>query len=210
MLLMAALVTLMVSRYLTLDPDVFFPEQRAVYLAHLAFLMTHIIGSMLALIIGPFQFLPGLRKGRWVKLHRGLGKTYLLGVLFGGLGGLYMAQLAYGGTVSELGFTALACLWLYSGGRAYSHIRRREIEAHRRWMIRNYALTFAAVMLRIWLPLSAMAGIDFPAAYPVIAWMCWIPNLVAAEWIIRRSRADQGSRVDVGRPEAAVQGPEAA
>lgn len=186
MLLMAIYITLVVSRYLSLDPDVFFPEQRAVYLAHFAFLMMHILGSMLALMIGPFQFLPGIRKGRWLKLHRGLGRTYLLSVLFGGLGGLYMATVSYGGIVTHLGFGALACLWLYTGYRAYKHIRNKDIEAHRRWMIRNYALTFAGVMLRIWAPLSGILGIDFLMAYRAIAWLCWVPNLLVAEWIIRR------------------------
>ena len=55
-------------------------------------------------------------------------------------------------------------------------------------MIRNYALTFAGVMLRIWVPVTTTLGAEFTAAYTVIAWMCWVPNLLVAEWIIRRSR----------------------
>jgi uncharacterized membrane protein len=153
-LLLAVLVSLVVSRYLTLDPDVFFPEQRAVYMAHLAFLITHIVASMLALLIGPFQFLPRIRKGRLLKVHRWLGRTYLLSILFGGLSGLYMAQFAYGGAVSELGFGLLASVWLYTGFMAYKRIREKDLDAHRRWMIRNYALTFAGVMLRVWVPVS--------------------------------------------------------
>lgn len=191
MLLLAVLVSLMVSRYLTLDPEAFFPEQRAVYLAHLTFVIVHVAASMLAILTGPFQFLPGIRKGRWLKVHRWLGRTYLLGVLFGGLSGLYMAQLAYGGIVSRLGFSALACVWLYTGYQAYSHIRKKEIEQHRQWMIRNYALTFAGVMLRVWVPLSMGAGMDFTSAYIVIAWLCWVPNLLVAEWMIRSATTSQ-------------------
>ena len=49
---------------------------------------------------------------------------------------------------------------------------------------RNYALTLAAVTLRIELPLLQMAGgMTFDQAYATIAWMCWIPNLVLAEWL---------------------------
>ena len=77
LLLLVLFVELIVSRYLTLDPDVFFPEQRAVYMAHLTILIMHIVGSMLALIIGPFQFLLRIRKGHWLKIHRWLGRTYL-------------------------------------------------------------------------------------------------------------------------------------
>jgi uncharacterized membrane protein len=188
MLLLATSVFFVAGRYLTLDPDVYFSEQKVVYMAHITMLIMHIVGAMLAVIIGPFQFLPGIRKGRWLKVHRWLGRTYLLSILFGGLGGLYMAQFAYGGIISRLGFGALAILWLYSAYRAYKHIRNKEIEQHRQWMIRNYALTFAGVMLRVWVPLSGAVGIDFNTAYVVIGWMCWVPNLLVAEWIIRSSR----------------------
>jgi hypothetical protein len=189
--LLAAYPVLVSSGYLSMDPDNFFPQQRMVYVAHLAFLMTHIIASMLAILVGAFQFLPPLRKGRLLKVHRWLGRTYLLGILFGGLSGLYMAQFAHGGIVSELGFGVLACLWLYTGFRAYRDIRNRDLEGHRQWMIRNYALTFAGVMLRVWAPISSVMGIDFTAAYTVIAWMCWVPNLIFAQWIINRTKRSQ-------------------
>src|SRR5687768_9575990 len=67
MLFLAVLVALYASVYLTLDPEVFFPQQKMVYMAHLTMLIIHIVASMLAILIGPFQFLPGIRKGRWLK-----------------------------------------------------------------------------------------------------------------------------------------------
>ena len=188
MLFLAVLVALYASAYLTLNPEVFFPEQKMVYMAHLTMLIIHIVASMLAILIGPFQFLPGIRKGRWLKVHRWLGRTYLLSILFGGLSGLYMAQFAYGGLITELGFATLAVLWLYSGFMAYRHIRNKDLQQHREWMTRNYALTFAGVMLRVWSPLSDAVGIDFLMAYRAIGWLCWVPNLLVAEWIIRGSR----------------------
>jgi len=192
-LLLFAIYPVLISLgYLTFNPENFaFAEQRAVYIAHMAILMIHIIASMLAILIGPFQFLPGIRKGRLLKIHRWLGRTYLLGILFGGLSGLYMAQFAHGGIISEVGFGVLASLWLYSGYRAYKHIRNKDLEAHRQWMIRNYALTFAAVMLRIYVPLSEAVGIDFLAAYRAISWLAWVPNLLVAQWIISRGRKSQ-------------------
>lgn len=201
MLFLAVLVFLFASRYLTLDPDVFFPEQKMVYMAHLTMLLIHIVASMLAIVIGPFQFLPGIRKGRWLKVHRWLGRTYLLSILFGGLSGLYMAQFAYGGPITEAGFATLAVLWLYSGFMAYRHIRNKDLERHREWMIRNYALTFAGVMLRLWMPTSYALGIDFLLAYRVVGWLCWVPNLLVAEWIIRGSRH---SSQRIARPDTTV------
>ena len=202
LLLMAMFPVLFSLGYLSMDPENFnFTQQKAVYTAHITMLMTHIITAMLAILIGPFQFLPGLRKGRLLKIHRWLGRAYLLSILFGGISGLYMAQFAYGGIISRLGFGTLAILWLYSGYRAYRHIRNKEIEQHREWMIRNYALTLAGLMLRVWVPLSIPLGIDFTLAYMFIGWLCWVPNLLVAEWIVRRTRPAQRRATVLARRE---------
>ena len=84
--------------------------------------------------------------------------------------------------------SSLALLWLFPGLMAYLAIRRRDIERHRRWMIRNFSLTFAAVTLRIYIPLSFVAGVPFEDSYPLIAWLCWVPNLLVAEWVIKNRR----------------------
>lgn len=185
MLFLALGITLISSRYLTLDPAVYFPEQRVVYETNPAGILGHVAGALLALTIGPFQFLPAMRRQRWIRLHRWLGRIYLGGVAVGGLFGFYMAWLAYGGPISRLGFASLSLLWLGTGIMAYRAIRARDIQAHRRWMLRNYALTFAAVTLRLWQPLLAVAGIDFPTAYRTVAWLCWTLNLAVIEWWIQ-------------------------
>ena len=51
-------------------------------------------------------------------------------------------------------------------------------------MIRSYALTLAAVTLRIYIPIGQLAGFAYEPAYQTIAWLCWVPNLVIAEWVI--------------------------
>lgn len=164
------------------------PEMRATYALYPAAIYAHIFGSAIALIIGPFQFWARLRNER-PQLHRWLGRCYLLiGVGIGGSAGLFMAFHAFGGLPAKLGFGVLALLWLYSGYRAYRAIRARDIAAHRRWMLRNFALTFAAVMLRLYLPAAVVTGTPFESAYPVIAWLCWVPNLIVAELMLSRPR----------------------
>jgi hypothetical protein len=85
------------------------------------------------------------------------------------------------------GFGLLAVLWLVTSLLALVRVRSRDFAAHREWMIRSYALCLAAVMLRIYMPLSAVAGIPFEDAYPAVAWLCWVPNLIVAEWFFVRS-----------------------
>jgi uncharacterized membrane protein len=186
---LSLLLVVLAGRYLSFDPDVFFPDQKAVYLAHTAAIMTHIVSAMIVVLIGPFQFLPALRRGRWLKLHRWLGRTYLIGVAVSGLSGLYMARLAHGGWIAQLGFGVLALLWLCSGWMAYASIRKKQVDAHRAWMIRNYALTFGAVTLRLWQPIFGMLGLDFDTGYRIVAWLAWAPNLIVAEMLIRGAAA---------------------
>lgn len=144
----------------------------------------HVLGSGVALAIGGFQFLPGLRARR-LAVHRWLGRTYLTAVLVGGAGGLIMASQAEGGLVGRVGFSLLAVSWLVSGWQAYAAVRRGDLTAHRIWMIRNFALTFAAVTLRAYLgTFTGVMGLTFAESYPLVAWLCWVPNLLVAEWLI--------------------------
>jgi uncharacterized membrane protein len=159
----------------------------------------HILGSGVALLIGGFQFLPGLR-ARHLNIHRWLGRIYLLAVLLGGIGGVVMAQTADGGLVARIGFATLGVLWLFSGTQAYLAIRRGDIERHRLWMTRNFALTFAAVTLRIYL--GIMTGplqLSFAEAYPVMGWLCWVPNLIVADWWLLHRRGLPPAQTLAGR-----------
>jgi uncharacterized membrane protein len=163
------------------------PDMRAAFLAHPIGIYTHIFASAVALAIGPFQFSSRLRASR-IQLHRWSGRAYLgVGVLLGGLSGLYMSLHAFGGIASQLGFGCLALAWLFTGLRAFLAIRRHDVATHRRWMVRNFALTFAAVTLRLYLPASMAAGVAFELAYPVIAWLCWLPNVIVAEVLFNRT-----------------------
>lgn len=147
----------------------------------------HVIGGMVALSIGGFQFVRRWRD-RNLRRHRRAGTVYFLAVLSSGLAGLYLAFHATGGTVTQLGFTGLATAWLSTGFFAYKAARRRDIAQHERWMTRNYAVTFAAVTLRLWLPLLMGAfGMTFMEAYKIVSWLCWIPNLLFVEMLIRRN-----------------------
>lgn len=147
----------------------------------------HFIGGAIALVLGAFQVNAWLRT-RYLAAHRWSGRVYLLCVGAAGIAGFAMA-LHSAGPVAQAGFALLAVFWLTASAIAYQRIRERNVRAHREWMIRSYALTLAAVTLRIYLPASLAAGIHFTTAYPAIAWLCWVPNLIVAEWLIRRSTA---------------------
>lgn len=145
----------------------------------------HMVGGAVALLLGAWQFRPGWNGGRSPS-HRWLGVAYLVAVLSSGMAGLWLARVAQTGLMATLGFGGLALAWLGSAAVAWQRARARRYQVHRHWMLRNFALTLAAVSLRIQLPLGLATGVAFEVAYPVIAWACWVPNLLVAEWWIRR------------------------
>lgn len=192
MALLSFSVVLVASRYLQLDPSTYFPEQREVYLRRETLLVAHVIGGMLALACGPWQFVRGLR-ARWPRFHRVTGRVYVFGCALGAVAGLALATTAHGGIVASLGFTALAVAWVATTGIALRHALGRRIDEHRRWMVRSFAVTFAAVTLRLWLGVYGgleAGGVPLPAfatAYAAVAWLCWVPNLAIA-WFLTRDR----------------------
>ncbi len=149
-------------------------------------LYAHLAGGLTALAVGPWQLHSRLR-ARALGRHRLLGRVYVIAVLVGGLGSLGLATVSMEGLVTHLGFGMLGVLWLGSTLQAFLRIRAGDQASHRVWMIRSFALTLAAVTLRLWLPLSQIAGIPFPDAYQAVAWVCWVPNLVVAEWFVLRT-----------------------
>ena len=145
----------------------------------------HLLGGAIALAVGPFQ-LSGNIRSRHLRLHRLLGRIYVAAILVGGLGSLSLAVSASGGLPARFGFGMMAVVWLGSTAMAFVSIRRRRIGDHQVWMIRSYAVTLAAVTLRFYLPGAIAAGYEFSDVYPAIAWLCWVPNLIVAEWFVLR------------------------
>ncbi len=148
-------------------------------------LLLHVAGAATALLVAPVQFLPVARRRRG--LHRWLGRIYVTGCSLGGVAGLVLAFGSTAGPIAMAGFGSLALAWLVTTILAWRHAVARRLVQHRAWMIRSFALTFAAVTLRIYLPLLGPLHVDFLAGYRAIAFLCWLPNLGVAElWLRRR------------------------
>lgn len=144
----------------------------------------HFLGGAVALVAGAFQLNAWLRN-RFLGFHRWLGRLYMVAVIGGGAAALFLAPHSSAGLVAQSGFGLLGVFWIFTTANAYRHIRQGHVSQHRSWMIRSYALTLAAVTLRLYLPASQIAGFSMAVAYPAIAWLCWVPNLLVAEWFVR-------------------------
>ena len=124
-------------------------------------LLLHVVCAATALLIAPVQLLPMLRR-RYATVHRALGRVYAICCLVGGGAGL-----------------------------AWRAAVRRAFAEHRAWMLRSFALTNAAVTLRLYLVLLPALPISFVVGYRAISFLCWVPNLLVAEIYLRKQRAPQ-------------------
>jgi hypothetical protein len=147
-------------------------------------LLAHVAGAGTALLVVSLQLLPAIRRRR--AIHRWIGRVYGGAVVIGGAAGLALSVGTTAGPVAGLGFGLLAVVWIYVTGQGWLTARARRFDEHRRWMIRSFSLTFAAVTLRIYMPLAGIAGLDMAQAYVAIAWLAWVPNLLVAELYLRR------------------------
>jgi uncharacterized membrane protein len=174
----------------------------------------HIGFGGLALLLSPLQFATRLRT-RAPQVHRAVGRVVLASIAIAGAGGLILAPLSLAGPIGTAGFGLLAALWVAFAATAFRAIRRRDVAAHRRWMIRTFALTYAAVTLRLWLLVliavqTGLVGLDgqtaFARAYLVVPFLAWVPNLLVAERYLATRHLhpqpdrDHGERVPTRAP----------
>jgi hypothetical protein len=147
---------------------------------------SHVLISGIILVIGLFLVFPSSR--RFPRTHRFLGYVYVMGILFfAAPGALGMSLFIQRGPWVLASFLLQGILWFYFTALAFDRVRRKDIVAHRHWMWRSYALTFAAVTLRLYVFItSSGADLSSPKAYATIAWLSWIPNLLVAELLIRK------------------------
>ena len=191
MTLLSLMTIAFVARYLTFNPDTYFPEQREVYMRREFVLGVHVVCGILALAIGPFQFVGAIRR-RFVRVHRSLGVVYIASCTGLGLSGLVLATTSYPSWVTSLGFGLLGLSMLLTTWTALRMVLAGRYGDHRRWMIRSFSLILAAVSLRIMTPLygllsgAGLVSFSFGTAYTWISWLCWVPNLLIAVWFTRR------------------------
>jgi uncharacterized membrane protein len=179
MLVLCAVTAVYASTYF------FYTPADAHFSRYILMLRLHIAGSMGAVLAGPWQFSQRLRT-RALNVHRWMGRFYLVEVAVGSIGGFGMALVSQEGLPTHLGFGILAVLWLATGLQAYRRVRSGDIDAHRQWMIRNFALTLAAVTLRHYMPFMLLVlHWPFRFTYITVSWLCWVPNLLIAEWMVR-------------------------
>ena len=185
---LAVIVTAWSLRYLTAPPGEYgFEEQASVYRENPFWLLTHILFGAAALTSGALQFafLAFFAPGA---LHRWMGALYVVSATCAAVAGVRLAFYAYGGVANTAAFMLLALFWMLTTFRALHQASVADVDGHRIWMVRSYALAFAAVTLRIETGLLLGAGLSFDDAYRIVPWTSWALNLILVEWVFLKKR----------------------
>jgi uncharacterized membrane protein len=107
-------------------------------------LIPHTLAGIFALLIGPINFSSRIRQ-RHLKLHRILGRIYVVSVFVGASTGIALAW----GRPGLPGTSMQAAAWIVCTTAAFITARNRQIVQHRQWMARSYAVTFTFVSSRV-------------------------------------------------------------
>lgn len=188
-ILLALIMVLIAIPYLSLNPEYGLLADKPLdvkssSLWQITF-YTHVVGGIIAILIGPFQFFRNFRN-KSLSRHRLLGKIYVFTILLASPLAFYTALLANGGIIARAGFVGLALAWFITTFMAYRKVRQGNIELHKQWMVRSYAVTFAAATFRFWIPIELALGFSFETLFIINTWLCWVPNLFVAEYLIRK------------------------
>jgi hypothetical protein len=143
-----------------------------------------VAGGLVALLTGVFQLWSGLN-GSAMRTHPWTGRLYVGGVAVGALGAISLAISSGNlGFAWDVGLMSLAIAWVGTTGMAFLCIRRRNLTAHKQWMIRSYIVTFAFVTFRIivdYAPYEAWWGISPAEMSQAMIWAVWVLPLLAYE-----------------------------
>ena len=181
-------------KYASFDSDVAFlqikqTEVQSVSL-YLFIFYVHVCSAIFTLPAGFTQFNNRILKNR-PRIHKAIGKFYVIAVLFlAAPSGFFIGLFANGGFYSKLSFVLLSVLWFYFTLSAFLAIKERQIQTHKEFMLRSYALAFSAITLRLWKVILVYLFHPSPMdVYQIIAWLGWIPNLLLIEYFIFKQKS---------------------
>ncbi len=174
-------------------------------------LLPHGIAGACALLLGPMQFSDRLRK-KYAKLHRVVGRFYIAGVFVAGPLGFYIQffQERFGATRSfSIAGAVDAALWMTTTAIALLFILRGNVNLHRQWITRSFAVAIVFLEVRV---IGGVTGWDMlgPGAIETIVWVCLAFSILAADIVLQwqelhRSRlVSSKSKVTVPVEEAVI------
>lgn len=146
-------------------------------------LVAHIAAAVPAIIFGPFLFIKRWRDSR-PALHRRIGTWYVIGCLISAVLVIPLAVNNTPGLIEpKIGFTVMAVIWFTVTWLAFMAAVNKDFVAHRRWIMRSYAMTFAFVHVNFTFHLSGIYLLYNDLVFVKImqSMASWMSNLLLVE-----------------------------
>ena len=164
-------------------------------------LVVHIVGATIYALVGAMQLVPAFRRSH-LTWHRRAGRAVALAGLLVAGSALWMTigYAAKPGTgdllyVLRLAFATAMVAALVLG---FTAARRRDIQAHRAWMLRAYAIGLAAGTQAFTEGIGGALFGTGELSADLAKGAAWCINLAIAEWIIRRRAPSRRPRRRLG------------
>lgn len=155
------------------------------YFSRVVWIWPHVLGGVIAMTIGPFQFIPKLRI-KYLRFHRISGYIFLISILVSALTLIPLITTSSSNLVIDVGLGIGGIVWLGAVIFAYVAIKNRKIEQHKEWMIRCYMITLAFVVFRVAIDvLSYFQVTNEPDIVALSSWMSWTLPICITEAMIQ-------------------------
>lgn len=178
--------------YFSFSKDFVFIEERALLFENSVYNVSfyiHIAAGAFCIGTALIQFSSGILKKR-KKIHVWSGRVYVFVVLMlGAPTGLYMSFFAKGSFYERALFMFMALFWFFTTYKGLTTILKKNVLAHKIWMIRSYSMAMTAVTFRVYHIAFYLLGWDHLENYELSLWISVLGNMVVAEYLIfRKSR----------------------
>lgn len=153
-------------------------------------LLLHITGGGIALLTGPFLLWEKFRNHN-LRLHRFLGKVYLISVLVSGLFAVYLSfTTAYAiNWAYAFSLQIWVSVWLSASVIAYYFVINKKIKLHKEWMVRSYIVSLAFVISALILKIPYVQSLgSFEEISPSLFWFGWAVPLYIYDLLLSAVR----------------------
>lgn len=152
----------------------------------------HFFTGALIMVLGGIQ-LAGAVRARWPRVHRWIGRIYIVLAVLTALGGLgfIVLQGTVGAGAMNVGFGLYGLLMMVASIQTIRYARAGVFRAHRAWAIRLFALVIASWLYRLEYGVSGLLDVggrtpDFRGWFDLVMnFFFYLPNLAVAELYLR-------------------------
>ena len=154
---------------------------------------THMLGGSWLMLAGPIQLIPSIRRN-YLSFHRWTGRVYIVASLVTATSIIFFVLLyrtSRRDIYEDVGNVLLGCAMLVCAVQSYRHVRAKQVEQHKWWSYRLFALVLAALLYRLYIVAYFVVVLFTPWqgsrwVFESLFFLFFIPNLVMVE-IYRRS-----------------------